>query len=307
MQTILYTGTTGLLGVYFLGDVPASYSVHATIHRSRLVYKKATATFHDLDIRDAVAVDHCIQEIRPDVIVHAAAHGIVEFCENNKEEADATNIRGTRNLLAALNRYGGRILFFSTNATFDGYHAPYTETDEQLPANYYGLSKVQSEKDIIASKVPYTIVRLMTMYGWNSPEERKNPVSWGIEALQKGEPINMVTDVWNNFLYAKSAAQATWEILNNPKTIGEIIHLSGATRMNRYELLTTVATTFSLNPGLVSPVTSDFFTSHVQRAPDTTFSTKKMKDLLGVPVWSVSDGLEDMRAHPILPSDFAAV
>lgn len=307
MKKVLYTGTTGLLGVYITTSVPKDVELHATIHRTQLVPQKATAIYHQLDIRDAVAVDTLISTVKPDVVLHAAAHGIVEFCEQHKDEATKTNIEGTRNLIQAVKKHGGRLVFYSTNATFDGFHAPYKEEDEQLPACFYGETKVQSERDIQAAGIPYTIIRLITMYGWNNPEERKNPISWGIETLKKGEPVNMVTDVWNNFLYAKSAAQASWKVALDEKTSGRIYHFAGLSKLNRYELMTQVATTFGMNPGLVHPVTSDFFPSHVQRAPDTTFDTTRFEQELSQHAWTMQEGLDDMKNNLILPSDFRSL
>lgn len=307
MKKILYTGTTGLLGTYITTSVPSGVELHATIHRTLQVPDRAKAIYHRLDIRDADAVEQLIATVRPDVVLHAAAHGIVEFCEQHQEEAIKTNVTGTKNLLSALQKHGGRLVFYSTNATFDGFHAPYKEDDEQLPANFYGKTKVMSEQDIKNSTVPYTIIRLITMYGWNNPQERKNPVSWGIETLQKGEPIHMVTDVWNNFLHAKSAALGSWAVALDDDTAGKIFHFAGATKLNRYELMTQVATAFGLNPGLVNAVTSDFFPSHVQRAPDTTFDITRFEKDLGQHPWSIQEGLTDMKQNLILPSDFRSL
>jgi FlaA1/EpsC-like NDP-sugar epimerase len=54
-----------------------------------------------LDIKERTRLDALMQEVRPDVVFHAAAHKHVHLMELYPEEAVATNILGTANVLAA--------------------------------------------------------------------------------------------------------------------------------------------------------------------------------------------------------------
>jgi FlaA1/EpsC-like NDP-sugar epimerase len=69
-----------------------------------------------LDIRDAERVDRLVKEVRPDVIFHAAAHKHVPLMEMFPDEAIATNVFGTRNLLTAAMRHEvDRFVLISTD------------------------------------------------------------------------------------------------------------------------------------------------------------------------------------------------
>jgi FlaA1/EpsC-like NDP-sugar epimerase len=69
-----------------------------------------------LDIRERERLDRLIADIRPDVIFHAAAHKHVPLMEMFPEEAVATNVIGTANLLDAAVRNGvDRFVLISTD------------------------------------------------------------------------------------------------------------------------------------------------------------------------------------------------
>ena len=69
-----------------------------------------------LDIRDRARLGRLFDRERPDVVFHAAAHKHVHFMEQFPEEAVATNIHGTENVLDAAVESGvGRFVFISTD------------------------------------------------------------------------------------------------------------------------------------------------------------------------------------------------
>ena len=69
-----------------------------------------------LDIREDSRLDRVIGDARPDVIFHAAAHKHVPLMELFREEAVATNVIGTDNLLRSAIRHGvERFVLISTD------------------------------------------------------------------------------------------------------------------------------------------------------------------------------------------------
>jgi len=68
------------------------------------------------DVRDGRRISQVIEQFRPDVIFHAAAHKHVPFMESNVVEAVTTNILGTENLLKAAEQHGaGSFVLISTD------------------------------------------------------------------------------------------------------------------------------------------------------------------------------------------------
>jgi GDP-4-dehydro-6-deoxy-D-mannose reductase len=54
-----------------------------------------------MDVRNAESVRKFIEETRPDAVIHLAAMAGIPLCENDKANAWATNVEGTRNVVSA--------------------------------------------------------------------------------------------------------------------------------------------------------------------------------------------------------------
>ena len=132
---VLVTGAAGQLGSELV-DVfaRAGHDVVGTTHQT-------------LDICDAAAVAAVVEAERPDWILHGAAWTAVDACESDPERAEAVNGGGTRNVVAAAERVGARVLYVSTDYVFDGTKTgPYVESDSPRPQSVYGASKLSGER-----------------------------------------------------------------------------------------------------------------------------------------------------------------
>lgn len=292
-MTVLVTGGKGLLGLALLATSPQQYEIIPTVFRNIEDGKVNSRTFVRLDITNKTEVNKIFRKFKPDVVIHTASQGNVDYCEKNKKEAFKTNVVGTRNILDACNKWGSRLVFTSTNAIFDGKNPPYSEKSKPNPLNYYGQTKLSCEKMIRLSGVRHCIVRLVLMYGWHHPMERKNPVTWIIESLNQDKSIHLVNDIFNNPIYNLEAAKAIWKIIEIDYR--GTIHLAGKDRVNRYELGQQIAKVFGLQKKLLIEVGSEYFGELAPRMPDTTYSTEKMTKILKITPKSLTVGLRDMK------------
>ena len=141
---VLVTGASGQLGTELV-DVftHAGHAVVGTTHES-------------LDICDVAAVAAVIEAERPDWILHGAAWTAVDACESDPERAEAVNGGGTRNIVAAAQRVGARVLYVSTDYVFDGEKVgPYVESDATNPQSAYGaFAKTETAAEPAAAEKP---------------------------------------------------------------------------------------------------------------------------------------------------------
>ncbi len=293
---VFITGSTGLLGTALLHNAPKRIVIGGSVNKNRYLPNILKVHYEEMDITRPRIVSRVIQSFKPDYIIHTAGIGNVDYCEEHQDEAWEVNVIGTRNIINAAKQAGSSVIFTSTNSIFNGMQPPYHEDSDPDPLEYYGKTKVQSEEDLREGGIPHTIVRLITMYGWNNPYERLNPATWTIEKLQAGTELKMVTDVYNNFLKVESAAEAIWQVVQN-KHKGRF-HLAGKDIHNRHDFTVNVAKVFGLNHKLISPVTLDFFPSHAPRPKNTCFQITKMKNVLGVEPVKLKAGLTTMRDNP---------
>ncbi|MFA6296277.1 MAG: NAD(P)-dependent oxidoreductase [Patescibacteria group bacterium] len=296
-EKVLITGGTGLLGLSLIQNAPRNYDIFATYHRfpTKILPDFSNCKYISLDVTDKKNVMKLFKKNKPKYLIHTASIGSVDFCEQHKKEAFKINVLGGRNMIEACKKYDTKIIYTSSNAVFDGKNPPYKESDQTKPLDYYGKTKLQTEKDILKNNIKYCIVRLMTMYGWNHCNERPNPVTWLLDELKNNRQVKVVDDIYNNHLYVKDAAKAIWQIIKKNKS--KIYHLAGPKTISRFDLSLNVAKTFKLNQNLIQPVDSSFFPSLAPRPKDTTYQINKMIKELGVKPMSPLKGLLDMKKN----------
>src|SRR5207244_1021462 len=97
----------------------------------------------DLDITDTEALAATVREVRPDVVINAAAYTAVDRAESEAEAAFRVNGAAVGELGRIAREAGARVIHFSTDYVFDGTSAePYTEESPPNPLNVYGASKL---------------------------------------------------------------------------------------------------------------------------------------------------------------------
>ena len=118
----MVTGGLGQLGRE-IGRVLASSSVDCRA----LDLPEFDITRHD-DVTRQIA------EIRPDLVIHAAAFTKVDACENERETAFAVNAEATAHLACLCRQSGIPMVYISTDYVFDGAkRAPYRVNDPSYP------------------------------------------------------------------------------------------------------------------------------------------------------------------------------
>ena len=96
-----------------------------------------------------------------DAVIHLAAL-LPPRTETSRDLTQRINVDGTRNIVEAVDT-DTQIVFTSSIATYGvtaGETPPIKETHRQVPHSNYAESKIQSEKIVVDSGCPYTILRV---------------------------------------------------------------------------------------------------------------------------------------------------
>lgn len=119
----------------------------------------------DVDLRDTGAVKAAIKQLRPDVIVNAAAYTAVDKAESEPDAAHAVNAEAPRVMAAAAKGLDALLIHYSTDYVFGGQAGqPYRETDPVDPQGVYGRTKLDGERAIEESGARHVILRTSWVY-----------------------------------------------------------------------------------------------------------------------------------------------
>ena len=117
----------------------------------------------DLAIPESIAT--ALSDLRPDIIVSAAAYTAVDKAESEPELAFAVNAAGAGAVAEAAARIGVPVIHMSTDYVFSGDQtSPYSEEDATGPISVYGHSKLAGEQAVAAASPNHVILRTAWVY-----------------------------------------------------------------------------------------------------------------------------------------------
>lgn len=290
---ILITGGTGLLGSALLRTAPDGWAIRATYCRTPPPVEWQDR-FVPLDVRDAPAAARTIEAWRPTAVVHTASIGAVDLAERDPALVEEVNVRGTQAIGRACERVGASLVFISSNAVFDGRHAPYAEEAPLHAVNRYGALKIAAEAWLQREcTAPLTVIRPILMYGWPLPGGRDNVVTRWLGHLERGRPVEVDPALYSKPLLSTNCAAAVWAAVVRRRT--GIYHVAGADRLTLLEFARQTARIFGFEERLVQPASRGYLEPFAQRPRDTSFVTTKMERALGVRPIGTEEGLALMR------------
>lgn len=119
-----------------------------------------------MDLANPDIIIKTLRDVKPDLIVNAAAYTAVDQAESEPDLAMAINGIAPGIIAQEAKRLGAVLIHYSTDYVFDGTKTtPYTEHDHPNPINAYGRSKLAGEQAIQAVDVPHLIFRTSWVYG----------------------------------------------------------------------------------------------------------------------------------------------
>lgn len=183
-KRVLVTGGGGSIGSEIVRQVAAySPAKLLVLDRDETNLFDAMATIGDrgtpvlLDIRDRDRLRRLFDREQPQIVFHAAANKHVPLLESHPAEAAATNVLGTRNLVAAAREAGvAHFVFVSTDKAVE-------------PANVMGASKRLGEQLVLAH-APQGSAWCAVRFG-NVLGSRGSVVPTFMRQIREGGPVTL--------------------------------------------------------------------------------------------------------------------
>jgi dTDP-4-dehydrorhamnose reductase len=248
-----------------------------------------------LDLADPAAIVSRVRDVKPDVIVNAAAYTAVDQAEGDVEQAMLVNAAGPGFLAAEAKSLGALLVHYSTDYVFDGTKAtPYTEDDTPNPLSVYGKSKLAGEKAIQAAGCRYLILRTSWVYG----SRGKNFLLTMLRLAREREELRVVNDQHGAPTSSIALAAATADILRRHGVNGSgLFHLTAAGETTWFgfteAIIERARATLPRVPRLVPISTADYKTP-ARRPANSVLSCAKATRTLGTTLADWRTGLEQV-------------
>jgi len=256
------------------------------------------ARWHRADITEAAAVGALLDQLRPDAVVDLAAVADIDRAERERDLAWAVNVEAARVIASASAALGSAFLYFSSDAVFAGTAARYTEEDPPSPVNYYGRTKAEGERAVLAAYPGAGIVRISLALGF--PVTGGNSFFAALEAgLRAGKEITAPSDEVRTPVDVSTLSACVLELLGMRHA--GVIHIGSTDSIDRATLTRKAAALMGFpdariiaQPAAAQPIAVQLAESKPGRAPrhkNGIISVAKAQRLLRTPLLTAEQSI----------------
>ena len=269
--------------------------------------RHSTVACGDLSRPDELA--QTVRELRPDVIVNAAAHTAVDRAETDIELATVLNATAPAALAQAARAVGAWLVHYSTDYVFNGEGTtPWRESDITAPLNVYGRTKQDGEMAIAHSGCQHLIFRTSWVYASRGGNFAKTM----LRLAQERDRLTVIDDQWGAPTGADLIADVTAQALaqaQQGRAASGIYHLvaAGHTSWHGYAQHV-IETARRLQPATdwrvqeVAPVPSSAFVTAAHRPHNSRMDTTKIQEAFGLSLPPWQQGVDRMLAEILTPA-----
>lgn len=256
----------------------------------------------DRSVCDVTDFDHLrsvIRQLRPAVIVNAAAYTAVDRAEAEPELALQINGEAPGIMAEEAARLGALLIHYSTDYVFDGDKpAPYREDDPTGPRSVYGRSKLAGEEAIRAVGGKSVIFRTSWVFGARGV----NFVKTILRLAREKETLNVVNDQVGSPTAAAMIATVTGVVLamlrqgdTMQRDEQRLYHLCCGRPVNWHEFATTIVKLATgtpgfdlrLTPGAISAIPGSEYPTAAERPRNSRLDCTRLERDFGLqmPDW----------------------
>ncbi|MBY0076509.1 dTDP-4-dehydrorhamnose reductase [Priestia aryabhattai] len=224
-----------------------------------------------MDITNQAQVQEVISTLKPNIILHSAAHTQVDLAESEPDQAFLINAYGTRNVAVAAEAVGAKLVYVSTDYVFDGTtDEPYNEFSPTSPLGVYGKSKLAGEQFVRDLHSNFFIVRTSWVYGTHGANFVKTMLKLG----QERKELSVVADQIGCPTYTLDLAHAILELVDTQKY--GVYHISNSGSCSWYEFAKEIFKVSDMEVQ-VNPCTTADFPRPAARPANSVFEHMSIK------------------------------
>ncbi|WP_347505473.1 dTDP-4-dehydrorhamnose reductase [Pseudomonas anguilliseptica] len=259
-----------------------------------------------LDLAQPELIRQQVQNLRPELIINAAAHTAVDQAEHESQLAFAINATAPGILAELAAELGAPLVHYSTDYVFGGSHTePYRESDNTNPLSVYGRSKLAGEQAIQAVGGMHLILRTSWVYS----QHGKNFLLTMQRLLQERESLSVVDDQIGAPTWAGTIAQTTAQLIEQWRSghAGPwgVYHLTAQGETSWFGFASAIATHLrsqGKNVATLQPIPSSAYPTPAQRPLNSRLDCSRMQQDWHVQLPTWQQALSDCLATQSLNS-----
>ena len=238
-----------------------------------------------LDLIDTQFIKDTIYQVKPNLIINAAAYTDVDQAEKEKDLAYKVNSLAPKALSQAAKVLDIPIIHISTDYVFDGTkEGAYVEDDQVNPLSVYGITKWQGE-EFVREHPKHFILRT----SWVFSSEGRSFLKSIFKLAQEKNSLNMVDDQWGSPTSVETLSKAIQIIIqyldqkNNSDVYGTY-HVTSDGKTNWYlyaskilDTLESFKVELKLKKYDLYPISSAQYPQNATRPKNSKLNTDKFK------------------------------
>lgn len=163
----------------------------------------------EFDITDPDAVRAIVADVRPDIVINAAAYTAVDKAESDEAAARQVNVNAVGTLASAARVTGAGFVHVSTDFIFDGTaHLPYPPDALPNPLGVYGRTKLDGEEAAREFHGSPLIVRTAWVYA----AKGNNFVATMLRLMRERPELRVVADQIGTPTHVPTLARTIWTL-----------------------------------------------------------------------------------------------
>ncbi|MBO9648731.1 MAG: dTDP-4-dehydrorhamnose reductase [Variovorax sp.] len=258
------------------------------------------------DFSQPEALADTVLQVRPNVIVNAAAHTAVDKAESEPDLARKLNATSPGVVAKAAQKVGALMVHYSTDYVFDGSGTkPWKEDDATGPLSVYGTTKLEGEELVAQHCARHLIFRTSWVYAARGGNFAKTM----LRLAKEREKLTVIDDQFGAPTGAELLADVTSIAIRasllDPAKVG-LYHLvaGGETTWHGYarfvlEQAQAAGVELKASPAAVDPVPTSAFPTPAKRPNNSRLNTDKVQSTFGIKLPEWQRGVARMLAESL--------
>jgi len=277
---ILITGSNGFLGENLQECLTDEDFLLFATSRNPVKSKDYVCSYSFLDVCSLANCQEILDLHKPNVIINTAALTNVDYCEKKKENCQNVNVKSIFHFMNYVQKNNTHFIQISTDFVFDGVHGNYSENAPCSPLNFYGRSKLESEKIIINNFPKYTILRTSLLYGQH--HHKANFLTRIKQSFSNNQSLFIVGDQFRTPTFINDLSIVIMNVIKHRKT--GLYHISSGEMFSIFDIVCSFAERYGFNKRLIKKICSSSLDQIALRPMNTSLDiSKSVKELNYVP------------------------